>query len=565
MFRIFILLLMGYALANANTLILDPEKQTHQANGYLEVLHDPKGTLNFPDVMQHSFESLKGEASFGFTTDTIWLRFNLRTLATTQPWLLEIALSSLDDIELYTPQKDGNYTKQHSGDHYRFEERPVRHRLFVFPLELAAQEETTIYLRIQTLDSFVVPIRFWTRSQFELRQQNEYLLLGISYGIMIAMLIYNLFLWLVLRERLYVYYLFSSLALLLVSAELNGHAFEFLWPNNLWMADNQHVLIPAFHFIALTLWVRVFLQTKKRMPRLDWALLGIIIASLLLVGIDLAGSYPLANQLIFIVGLAMIFSILIISIRSVVVKYPSSNIFLLAQIFPLIGGVFTVLRAMGIIDDLLTAEHALQIGITIEVLIFSLALARRIRLLNEEKQQARIEAESDFLTGLYNRTGFFRQTREMMEMQSRSPFALLLIDLDKFKFVNDQLGHAAGDSVLCDVAGRLRSQLRMSSDIICRYGGDEFVVVLPGIESVNVAGEVAQKIVDVLNLPFETVLGRANISASIGVALYPHNGQTLDTLLQHADASMYLVKNNGANGWLCASPELIKSSNEASK
>lgn len=542
---------------NANILLLNPEQKAYKADSYLEVLHDPKGTLTLSDVQQLSFEPLKGDASFGFTTDAIWLRLSVEAISTTEPWLLEIALSSLDEIYLFTPKEDGTYLQQHSGDHFAFEERPIRHRLFVFPLELTAQKEAVIYLRVRTLDSFIVPIRFWTRTQFENRQQTEYLLLGISYGVMMGMLIYNFFLWLVLRERLYGYYLLSTAALLLVCAELNGHAFEFLWPNNLWMADNQHVLLPAFHFIALSLWVRAFLQTRQRMPKLDWALLGVIVAAVTLIIIDLTGNYTLGNQLTFIVGLVMVVIVFVASIKSAISRYLPAYIFLFAQIFPLIGGVLTVLRAMGVVDDSLTAEHALQVGITIEVLIFSLALAQRIRSLREEKQQAKKESETDFLTGLYNRTGFMRRTKELIASSTTSTFAILLIDLDKFKPVNDLLGHAAGDAVLYEVANRLRSQLRNASDIICRFGGDEFVVVLCDIKSVSVAGDIAQKIVETLKIPFETESGKAQIGASIGIALRQQKEQSLEKLLKDADAAMYHVKKNGSNGWSYASQELL--------
>ncbi len=544
-----IFLFFACTTLDAGVLHLDSGRQGHWADGYMEVLHDPEGTLDFEAAMRGTYEPLSDKASFGFTSDTVWLRLQVLPNDASHQWLLEVALSSLDDIRLFAPQRDGSYKEQYAGDHYVFSERPIRHRLFVFPLTLSTQDTNTIYLRVKTADSFVVPIRFWTQEQFEHRQENEYLLLGISYGVMAAMFIYNIFLWLVLRDRLYGYYLLSTLGLILVSAELNGHAFEYLWPNNLWLADNQHVLIPAFHFTVMSLWVRAFLQTKERHPYLDRGLLGVIVGAAVMLAVDFSGFYTLGNQLAFIVGLSMIAIVITISIRSVWSGYAPARIFLLAQIFPLFGGILTLMRAIGVVGDSLIAEHALQFGTTIEVLIFSFALAQRIQLLKKEKQQARAEAETDYLTGLLNRAGFISRINKQLDSSSTEPFALLLIDLDKFKPVNDLLGHAAGDEVLSEVARRLRTQVRSGSDSVCRFGGDEFIVHLQGVNEENMAGQVAKKIIDALNRPIETAAGSARIGASIGVALFPKNGSTLETLLHQADQSMYHVKNSGANSW----------------
>ncbi len=541
-----VLLFLACTTLDAGVMQLDSGRQGHWADGYMEVLHDPEGTLDFEAAMQGVYEPLSDKASFGFTNETLWLRLQVRPNDASHRWLLEVALSSLDDIRLFAPQSDGSYKEQHAGDHYVFSERPIRHRLFIFPLTLSTQHANTIYLRVKTADSFVVPIRFWTQEQFEHRQENEYLLLGFSYGVMAAMFIYNIFLWLVLRDRLYGYYLLSTLGLILVSAD------EYLWPNNLWLADNQHVLIPAFHFTVLSLWVRAFLQTKQRHPYLDRGLLGVIAGAGVMLTVDLLGFYTLGNELAFIVGLSMIAIVITISVRSVLSGYAPARIFLLAQIFPLFGAILTLLRAIGVVGDSLIAEHALQFGTTVEVLLFSFALAQRIQLLKKEKQQAKAEAETDYLTGLLNRAGFINRVNKQLAGEGGEPFALLLIDLDKFKPVNDTLGHAAGDEVLSEVARRLRTQVRSGSDSVCRFGGDEFIVHLQGVAGGNAAGQVAKKIIDTLNRPIETAAGSAHIGASIGVALFPKNGSTLETLLHHADQSMYHVKNSGANSWYTA-------------
>ena len=217
-----LLLLIGLLVncpISAAPLLLQPVAQGQRAEGFLSVLRDPSGELTLAGVMDKEFQTLPGEASFGFTHDAIWLRL---TLQASQPgeWWLESGLTSLDDIRLFQQNAQGRWQEQHCGDHLPFAQRPVPYRLFVFPLALNTDKPQTVYLRIRTDDSLVAPIRLWSPTSFHERHAQEDLLLGIGYGIVLAMLIYNSFLWLALRESLYGTYLFATVSLLLVVALL---------------------------------------------------------------------------------------------------------------------------------------------------------------------------------------------------------------------------------------------------------------------------------------------------------------------------------------------------------
>ncbi len=126
---------------------------------------------------------------------------------------------------------------------------------------------------------------------------------------------------------------------------------------------------------------------------------------------------------------------------------------------------------------------------------------------------------------------------------------LMFIDLDGFKSVNDTLGHGAGDQVLCEVAQRLQSVIR-SEDLLARIGGDEYVVLLSHDHSEDDTTSVANRILDVLAQPISVADTQASVSASIGIARYPQDGQDLETLLKAADAAMYRVKKGGKNDFI---------------
>ncbi len=159
-------------------------------------------------------------------------------------------------------------------------------------------------------------------------------------------------------------------------------------------------------------------------------------------------------------------------------------------------------------------------------------------------------AEHDFLTGLPNRVLFNDRVGQAIAVAQRagSRFALMFLDLDRFKNINDTLGHNVGDQLLVQLAGRLRSCLR-AGDTICRQGGDEFVVLLPGADSDKAARHLAQKLLDVIDRPFLLEGHELSVSASIGVVLYPHDGQDLDTLMKHADVAMYHAKSSGRHNF----------------
>ena len=167
---------------------------------------------------------------------------------------------------------------------------------------------------------------------------------------------------------------------------------------------------------------------------------------------------------------------------------------------------------------------------------------------DREAARSRIHhlAHHDALTGLPNRAAFIEHLERLTHPngEARRPLALLFIDLDHFKRVNDSLGHLAGDRLLQTVAQRITAVLR-ATDLVSRFGGDEFLVLLDDAGRRQDVDDVARKLLGVIEAPFDAEGRPISVSPSIGVALYPEHGRTPTELIKHADAAMYLAKSRG--------------------
>jgi len=170
-------------------------------------------------------------------------------------------------------------------------------------------------------------------------------------------------------------------------------------------------------------------------------------------------------------------------------------------------------------------------------------LMRELAAIKEREAHAQRLAHRDDLTGLYNR----RRMRELLDSaiaeaaRQRQCIGLLFIDLNGFKSINDEYGHAAGDRILSMVATRIRGRVR-TGDFVCRFGGDEFVVVLPSVPDAAAVAQVADAIRERVALPYWIDANEQHLTAAIGESMYPYDGESADVLLHRADQTMYRLK-----------------------
>jgi len=573
---------------------LDPAVTAIDLAPYATVLVDPDQAWTIGDIEPQAFRSAAtapGDLNFGYSTAAHWLQ--LRVFVPGEPGappverILELGYPSLDGVELYVAGRDA---PMRAGDRLPFSERVIPHRNFVFPVALHPGEVNTLTLRIVSEGSLTVPLTLWAPEAFEHHNQTLYIVLGVYFGSLLAMLLYNLLLYGSIRQRSYLEYAGMLGGMIVGQLSLYGFGNQFLWSGGgLW----GHIAIVvgfALSGMFSAMFARSFLDTRRHSPRMDRILLGFAgLFGVLAAGVLVA---PYSYFAIALTASGIVFAGVAIASGLVCAhgRAPGARLYLLAWSAVLLGTAILGLRHHALIPTNLFTSYAMLVGSALEMLLLSFALADRIntmrrertqaqeaallaneklvdalhrseqmlekkvaertqeleaanRMLEENERRLRHAAHHDALTGLANRLLLDDRIRQGIVRARRhhSRMAVLLADLNGFKPVNDRYGHAAGDELLVEVGRRLQHIVR-AGDTVARLGGDEFVILLEDLyDDVHIRRVIAA-IVDCFAQPFPVGEDWLSLHAAIGCAVFPRDGDSPAALLKEADAAMYRIK-----------------------
>ncbi|MEX0959241.1 MAG: 7TM diverse intracellular signaling domain-containing protein [Burkholderiales bacterium] len=587
--------------AAAQPLHLDPEVGHYVPR--VSYLEDPGGGLHIEEVagMRERFRQYTGtQPNFGYTRSAYWLAFDVETPHDdTESWYLQVFYPPLDRIEAFwQPQPGAAFVRLLQGDHLPFHAREIHEPEYYFPLALQPGQPRTVFLRVQTESSMTVPLALWSAHRLDEQRGTDHLVLGLFFGTLLALVLYNLLLCVSIRDINYLYYVAFVAVSGLAFFSYNGLAYQFLWPEA--VAWNNRAPI-VFALAALSfgaIFARNFLMIDRHSPRLDAALIAATIGAglfgLLAIGVI---DYFTSAHVFSAFGIAAAIAIVASGIVSWQHGYRPARWFLLAWSALLVGLIAYALRVLGALPGNFFTIYGIQVGSGLEMLLLSIALADRINVMKRETEEAheialaasrraereledKVEervgelnevnrmlqgeiserrqaqealfemAHHDALTGLPNRLLLSDRFRIAAAQAARSKreIALLMMDLDGFKQVNDKLGHDIGDLLLVAVADSIQGTVR-ATDTIARFGGDEFIVLLNDLRDAEEATRVADQIILALAHPHYVGTHSLTITTSIGIALYPQDGSTLEALLKCADIAMYRAKEAGGHNY----------------
>ncbi|MDO8330549.1 MAG: diguanylate cyclase [Fluviicoccus sp.] len=582
-----LLLLPWLALpVTAGTLLVDPAAARQSPGGSMDYVADPGRQLGPAEIRRlPGWLPVKGEnPNFGYSHSAMWLHSRLINASPVpQTRLLEIGYPVLDNVQVWLTPSSGPPRHWQMGDKLPFTARPFLHRHFLTPVDIPAHGSVDLLIRVETGSSVQVPLTLWQPEAFRLYDERTSLILGLYFGIMLSMLLYNGFLYISLRERQYAWYVGYVAALTVFLASLDGLAFQYLWPMATVWNDQVLVFSLALTLFFGTLFATNFLHMDLSGRLANSAIRLTLITSLFGTVSAFLLDYTLAIHLMEACGVFCMPAILCFAVYRAWQGYKPARFYIAAWSFVLLSGIVLALDKYGLIPHSALTEAAVPVGSAMQILLLSFALADRVQQERSLREQARVDmlhmqqqantvlerrvqertvelmeanlrlqelTVTDALTGVYNRRHFDEALRQEVKRALRTGdnLGLLIIDADHFKAVNDTWGHQTGDLCLQIIARVLQENLQRECDRVARYGGEEFCIVLPTTspEGVRHVAETLRRALEQTAVPGPK--GDFRITVSIGaVSAVPQHPEDGVRLLATADAALYMAKESGRN------------------
>ena len=366
---------------------------TSQPAGLQALLYlDLEGNLHLDDAMNLPREQWltpqTETTSFGFRPGSLWLKLPAANHGDQPRRLgLEIAYPILDHVAAFVI-RDGHVVARYTmGDTYPFTQRPVEFRHFIVPFQLLPGERATLYLQITTAGTVQAPITLWDMDHFFERQQPSLIAHGLYFGIMLVMILYNLFIYLSIRHITYLYYTVAALSCAGINASMQGLGFQFVWGA---MPEINAIAVPltvAAFGISSKLFAIALLNLQRTAPTLYKLKLGIIAAYTLVLLSLFFLPYQSTIRIVLVVGICSILLGTYTGFYLFLQGYRIARFYLLAWSCLFAALFITALSKGGFIPSSHFIEHSLQYGSALEVILLSFAMADRI---NEERRAKRV-------------------------------------------------------------------------------------------------------------------------------------------------------------------------------
>jgi PAS domain S-box-containing protein len=413
-----------------------------------DYIEDKSGRLTIDDVVSGKaprfHEYLARVLNFGLTQSVYWIRFTLfNSLNHKTDMYLMIGYPILDDIQLYVPDGRGGFTMRKTGDIYPFYQREIQNANFVFPLK-QMPGEMTYYLRVASVTALTIPIVVMSQNELYRKTILQNVIHGLYYGMMIIMLVYNLFLFISVRGRDYLYYVLYLSTFTLLSLSLDGFGAQYIWPGV------YQLSISSFHIFLVNamclLFTREFMNTKTTMPRLDSAARW----HMFLCGAAIAVNFVLMNSFIMTVccmvftsvTIAIIFSVMVAALRE---GMRSAVFFTASWSVMMVGVIIYMLRVLAVLPVNMTTMMALKLAIAGQLMIFSFGLADKINVMKKRLEMLNIKLEREVVEHIHNKEALQRSEERFRGVVERNFDVIFMLDTKgRFIYVSPSVISASG-------------------------------------------------------------------------------------------------------------------------
>jgi signal transduction histidine kinase len=378
----------------AQTVIRFEDKQVALPIGHaLYFYEDEDNVFKFSDILRDSIQkkfiqSQDEVPNFANTTSTIWCKFSV-TNPTNKECILQIEKSLIHTIEFFKPDTKGKYSSRITGALHPLATREIPDNFFLFSiLPPNSTDTTTFYIRFKSDESLDLPMSIGTNEALFHEHRTEEIIFGIFFGILMVMMLYNLFIFFIIRERAYLYYVFYILSVLLLNdIMISGLFFEFLWPNFPRVNFYINALTSIVGVFAI-LFSSKFLGTRFNTPKLHKGFFFFYLLSAFVIILNFSGDYFISSIACQVETLLLSIYLIIIGVASLQKGSTIARFYLIAWSLLLMSAIIYVLVMNGVLPSTRFSENIIFIGSAIEVILLSFALADRINTFRKEKEKA---------------------------------------------------------------------------------------------------------------------------------------------------------------------------------
>ncbi|GAC1306884.1 MAG: 7TM diverse intracellular signaling domain-containing protein [Mucilaginibacter sp.] len=354
----------------------------------------PRREVSFDEAVKSGrfVASAADVPNLGISPNSIWFRFTITNQSESQKLLLEIAYPLLNEVELFTPDSSNHYRSVLMGQILNFNKRAYKYPNYIFDLDIVKNHAKTYYLRIKGKEQIILPASVNRPATLWQNLNLENLITGIYLGVVIIMVLYNLFIFFSVGDRSYLYYVVYVLFTGLTQIGIKGYTFQYLWPNYPAFEVRSAILFACISGIAALMFAKKFLSTKQLAPKSNIALnilIGLFLAAftLIVIGKELAGF-----QIMQVTTTLLTITVLYVSFMIMVTRSGPAKYFFIAWSVLLTGAIIFLLKDYGVLPYNNFTSYSMQAASAVEMCLLSFGLADRINILKKQKELA--DAES---------------------------------------------------------------------------------------------------------------------------------------------------------------------------
>lgn len=556
----------------------------------VEFLEDPQGSMSLEDVLavpkQDWQQSTRHVPTMGITHSTYWFKIDFQSReqmsenlsgvklpnAYDRYWLV-ISNSNLDYLDVYWMSEGEQIEKLLLGEYRPFSNREKKHPFYILSLPSFEEQPLTMLARVQNQDGIKLPVEIWDKEAFYEDDRRNLLLQGAYFGLMLVMLLYNLFLYLNMKERRYLFYVMYVGSLALHQFAYQGFAYQYFYPSD---SGLNPIFIRTFFTIGLVsviLFTNDILNVKTAFP-IHYKINNAIAVLAVVLYVVRLKSYAVELSFVILAMLVSIFLIMLyLSVRLILRRDQTAVYFLAAWSVLIFKGILVSMAEIGVVSSSWFTEHAIQMGSSIEVVLLSFALVEKMRqeraarfaaqqqLVKESETRAVIEKQLneknyyDRLTGFGNLLMFRKKMAEVIDGDNDQRLAFILVYFNRFYEINNTLGFETGDLLLKNVTAKLNELVscidnhiplhgeNQTPSHIASVGGVTYIFVVE-IQDPREVQAIAESVLDKMRKPFSHQGLMLDVGVHIGSTIYPDLEKDVDVLLKQGEIAKETSQRN---------------------